>query len=260
MHERVKVITILMNDAIQNKIHIDKMWGLFIGRFNDNILHRHYALQIGVSSQAQFEITDENNDPKFYKTCFINSNIRHRFESKEISLIILINPISNIGHQLYNKYHHTQITNMDAELKGITDIFNTFLKDRISFAELIEQISFLLTDFKCNIELERHFTDDRIYKAIQYLEKHFDRIVSLEEIASFCFLSETRFLHLFKEKTNLNFRRYQLWNKLIKSLPYLKTHSITETAHQFGFTDSSHYCRTFKETFGLTPKFISLLD
>ncbi|WP_409050310.1 helix-turn-helix domain-containing protein [Sphingobacterium sp. 2149] len=84
-------------------------------------------------------------------------------------------------------------------------------------------------------------------------------MVSLKEIANICFLSETRFLHLFKEKTNLNFRRYQLWNKLIKSLPYLKEHSITDTAYQFGFTDSSHYSRTFKETFGLTPKFLSSL-
>jgi AraC-like DNA-binding protein len=70
-----------------------------------------------------------------------------------------------------------------------------------------------------------------------------------------CHLSPTRFLHLFKEKTNLNFRRYQLWNKVVKSLPYLIKNSITETAYTFGFSDSSHYTRTFIETFGVTPKF-----
>lgn len=236
------------------------MWGLFIGRFNDNVLHRHYALQISVASLGTFEITDENNNQTFHKNCFINSNVRHQFRSNEMSLIILINPISSIGHQLYNKFRNTQIASLNEDLKRLSDIFTDYLRNDLNFAELIKNISNYLVDFKCECELENHFADDRIYKAIQHLEQNFDRIVSLEEIAAFCFLSETRFLHLFKEKTNLNFRRYQLWNKLIKSLPYLKNHSITETAHQFGFTDSSHYTRTFKETFGLNPKFMFLKE
>lgn len=251
---------ISMNSTAQNKIHIDGMWGLFIGQFNDNVLHRHYALQISVTSQGEFEITDENNNRTSYKACFINSNVRHQFSSNETSLIILINPISSIGHQLYNKFKNTQITSSNEVLKRLSDIFTGYLRNDLNFAELIKNISDYLVVFKCECEQENHFSDDRIYKAIQYLEQNFDRIVSLEEISRFCFLSETRFLHLFKEKTNLNFRRYQLWNKLIKSLPYLKKHSISETAHQLGFTDSSHYTRTFKETFGLNPKFMLLKE
>lgn len=80
----------------------------------------------------------------------------------------------------------------------------------------------------------------------------------LPTIAEYCHLSPTRFLHLFKERTNLSFRRYQLWNKLVKSLPYLEKNSVTDTAYAFGFSDNSHYTRTFIETFGVTPKFLSL--
>lgn len=235
------------------------MWGLFIGQFDDNILHRHYALQISIASHDKFEITDEKNHTAYYTACFINSNVPHQFKSNESSLVLLINPVSSIGHQLYNKYREAQITGLYDELKQLSEIFTGYLQYELSFIELIKGINHCLLDFKCGCELENHFSDDRIYKAIQYLEHNFDRIVPLEEIAAFCFLSETRFLHLFKERTNLNFRRYQLWNKLIKSLPYLKVHSITDTAHQFGFTDSSHYNRTFKETFGLSPKFLSSL-
>lgn len=246
-------------ETTQNKIHIDSMWGLFIGKFDDNVLHKHYALQIGVASQGQFEIIDENNNPTFYNTCFINNSVRHQFISNEPSLIILINPISSIGHQLSYKYQHTSIISLDDNSKYLQDIFSCYVKKVLTFEELIQNIRNYFVNFNCECILENHFADDRIYKAIQYLEQNFDRIVSLQEIAGFCCLSETRFLHLFKEKTNLNFRRYQLWNKLIKSLPYLKNHSITETAHYFGFTDSSHYSRTFKETFGLSPKFLSVL-
>lgn len=248
-----------MSKTIQNTIHIQASWGLFIGLFDDNVLHKHYALQISIASHQKFTITDAHNIQTTFNACYINSNVPHQFKCSQTSFILLINPISSVGHQLCNSYKGTSVSGLDEKLKPLSDAFHTYLSDEISFAGFTEYIDTILTDFKCQCELENHVEDERIYKAIQYLEKNFDRNVSLKEIAGYCFLSETRFLHLFKEKTNLNFRRYQIWNKLIKSLPFLATQSITETAHQFGFTDSSHYNRTFKETFGLTPKFLSQL-
>lgn len=245
-----------MKDTTPYKIYIDRTWGLFLGQIDDNNLHRHYALQICIASQGKFEITDENKNQSYYTACLINSNVLHQFRSKELSLVILINPLSSIGHQLYNRYRNSKVTDLNQDLKVLSVILTEHLRNDMDFEAFVKSISNYLADFTCECELENHFADDRIYRAIQYLEQNFDRVVPLEEVAVFCFLSETRFLHLFKEKTNLNFRRYQLWNKMIKSLPYLKTHSITETAHQFGFTDSSHYTRTFKETFGLNPKFL----
>ncbi len=141
---------------------------------------------------------------------------------------------------------------------GKTTLCNAILSEISKYDQRIIIIQDT-NELKCSCEAENHFEDDRIYKAIKFIEKHQERIISLAEIAKVCFLSESRFLHLFKEKTGIQYRRYQLWNKLIKSLPYLKNHSITETAHRFGFADSSHYSRTFKETFGFTPKFISNL-
>ena len=208
-----------------------------------------------MAAQGTFEIKDENNNQTDYTTCFINSNVPHQFKSNEASLVILINPVSCIGYHLYNKYRDVQITSLNPGLKQLQDSFMHYCVNDSEFPELINAITHEPENFKCDHEIENHFADERIYKAIEYLEQCFDRVVPLKEIAGFCYLSETRFLHLFKEKTNLNFRRYQLWNKLIKSLPYLKTHSITETAYQFGFTNHAHYSRTFKVTFGLSPKF-----
>jgi len=104
--------------------------------------------------------------------------------------------------------------------------------------------------------MENHFTDERIKKAIKYLEINFDRVISVKEIAEKCFLSESRFLHLFKENTGITYRKVQQWNKVSKSFSMLRNQSLTETAHQFGFTDSAHYSKVFKETFGFNPKLI----
>lgn len=246
--------------SIQHKIHIDKMWGLFIGQFDDNVLHHHYALQICAVSIGKFKLTDETGKETFYTSCFINSNVGHQLKCLETSLIILINPLSSIGQNLYNSYSHIQIEKLTPNLEHLSGVFFNYLKKELTFSELIETIRTSLTNLTCTSKQYHDFEDLRISKAIGYLEQHVDRIVSLKEIAAYCSLSETRFLHLFKEKTRLSFRGYQRWNKLIKSIPHLKTHSITETAHQFGFTDSSHYTRTFKTTFGLSPKILKSLE
>lgn len=244
---------------LQNQFHIQADWGVFIGKFDNNILHRHYALQISVASEKPFVITDNQGKQKAFRSCFIHSQVFHRFQSDQPCLILLINPISSIGHLLFRKYRQVRIADLENDLKEVSSLFQSFAEEKTPLPDLTAQLNMILTDFKCGCEQENHVEDYRIYKAIQYLELHVDEGVSLKEIAAYCFLSETRFLHLFKEKTAINFRRYQIWNKLIKSLPFLTIQSITETAHQFGFSDNSHYSRSFKETFGLTPKILSQL-
>ena len=245
-----------MNYTTQNKIHIEKDIGIFIGKFSDNVSHKHYALQISIALDDKFVIVDENKHINSFEVCLINSNVEHQFSSDQNCLIILINPLSELGHLLYTKYKNTPIVSLDQQLQQLVAAYRDYCKVDCDFQRLIHRINDYFLNFQCQCELENHLEDQRIYKAIGYLEQNTKRIVSLEEIANVCFVSPGRFLHLFKESTQLNFRRYQLWNRLIESLPYLKTNNITQTAHKFGFTDSSHYSKTFKQTFGLSPKFL----
>lgn len=245
-----------MQAATQNNFYIDESWGLFVGQLNDNVAHKHFAIQISLTADGKLFITDENKTHSFLHSCFINANVTHRLSADGPAMIMLINPLSSIGHQLYLKFKSATIIDGGEIFKELSKLFHDYLNNNIPFTSLLEGSRQYLIGLQCVCEQENHIGEDRIYKAIQYLEQNYDRVVSLKEIAGYCFLSPTRFLHLFKETTKVNFRRYQLWNKLIKSLPYLNRQSITQTAHQFGFTDSSHYTRTFKETFGINPKFL----
>jgi AraC-like DNA-binding protein len=236
--------------------HFDKNFGLFIGKLIDNKFHKHYALQISVSSNLNSSLSVKNETEISGRAFFINSKIEHKLISDSNQLTILINPLSSIGHQLYLLNGNTNFTILTDKLsKELIEILNKFESDKLTFESLCEMISKVLYNYQCTCESENHFKDDRIIKAIQYMDDNFEKVLSLEEVSAQCFLSSTRFSHLFKEKTNLSFRRYQLWNKVIKSLPHLMKNSITDTAYKFGFSDSSHYTRTFKETFGFTPKF-----
>jgi len=237
--------------------HFDKNSGLFIGKLKENLYHKHYALQISVSVKCNMELTIKGENEILGNSFFINSKVQHKLISESNQLTILVNPLSSIGHQFYLQFGKSNFTLINENLSDrLIDTLNKFETSEIDFEKLCELISQVLLEYQCTCESENHLHEQRIINAIKYMDANFEKVISLEEVAEKCFLSPTRFLHLFKEKTNLTFRRYQLWNKLIKSLPFLVKNSITETAYTFGFSDSSHYTRTFKETFGVTPKFL----
>lgn len=237
--------------------HFDKNFGIFIGKLKDNIYHKHYALQISVSVKSNMTLTLKGENEILGKSFFINSKIEHKLISESNQLTILINPLSSIGHQFHLQFGKSNFKLLNENLSDkLIETLNKFETSEIDFEKLCELISQVLSEYQCTCESENHLDEQRIINAIKYMDANFEKVLSLEEVAEKCFLSPTRFLHLFKEKTNLTFRRYQLWNKLIKSLPFLVKNSITETAYTFGFSDNSHYTRTFKETFGVTPKFL----
>jgi AraC family transcriptional regulator of arabinose operon len=79
---------------------------------------------------------------------------------------------------------------------------------------------------------------------------------SLDELAAALQLSYSRTSHLFTEAIGLPFRSYQLWRKVHRVNRLLWAgKSLTQAAHDAGFADSAHLCRTFQQVFGRPPSF-----
>ncbi len=240
-----------------NTIYFDNNWGMFVGSFNDNRFHKHYAVQLSVSIKKPVEILSEKNSVLSNGCVLIKSNVLHQLNCTTNHLVFLFNPTSQTGHYLQQKATQSITEFKHPIINQLRSLASRFLKGMLSFQSFIKHTKLVLGEFNCECEGNIHISDNRVYAALNYLKEKKDRVVPLNEIASFSCLSPSRFLHLFKEKTNITYRRAQLWNKISHSLPYLSTHGITETAHQFGFTDSAHYAKVFKENFGFTPKMVS---
>lgn len=180
----------------------------------------------------------------------------HKLTSKNEHLLLLFYPTSSIGHYLNQQSTDTisELSHPIAEKLKQSGL--NFINNKSTFPNTISEISNLIKSFTCECEAENHFKDERVKSAIEYLETNFERVISLQEIAEKCFLSPSRFLHLFKEKTGVTYRKAQQWNKVSQSFSMLNKQSLTETAYQFGFADSAHYSKVFKETFGFSPKLI----
>jgi AraC family transcriptional regulator len=95
----------------------------------------------------------------------------------------------------------------------------------------------------------------RLGSVIDYIEAHLTDDVSLAELALAAGLSKFHFARLFKDAIGLTPHKYVLKRRIETASQFLKQgEAIAQVAHLFGFTDQSHFTRTFKRIKGVTPK------
>ncbi len=91
---------------------------------------------------------------------------------------------------------------------------------------------------------------------IDFMENHFDKALRVEDYAYLTGRSLTTFRRDFKEKYQ---QTPQTWLKtkrmhLAKTLLDKKEISVTNTAYEVGYQNVSHFIKSFKNEFGLSPK------
>lgn len=97
-------------------------------------------------------------------------------------------------------------------------------------------------------------SDERILRAVEYIDTHLDGDLTLNALASQVFLSPSRFRHLFVEQVGVGLRPFVLWRRLMRSWELaMEGVSLSAAAHRAGFADSSHLARTSRRMIGTAP-------
>ncbi|MCF6389020.1 AraC family transcriptional regulator [Mycobacterium sp. MBM] len=95
--------------------------------------------------------------------------------------------------------------------------------------------------------------DPRIERVAKQIRDDPASTVSAAELAASVGLSESRFLHLFRQEIGSSLRRYRLWSRLMRAGAEIAAgHNLTTAAAQAGFASPSHLADRFKTTFGLS--------
>ena len=229
--------------------------GIFLGKVEENAFHQHYALQLTIGIDETFELETEDG-VAISKSLIVHPQVQHRLDSKgQTVLVILLNPASTLGHFLTKHMTSNPVEEFEEEWVEYLRMFvQDLAKKEINEKTFLSACINSMAEFNSRCLAAKHQIDKRVLASLQYLDRHTREVVSLKEIAEEMCLSESRFQHLFKEETGISYRRMQLWKRLLASFDFIKsTKTLTQLAHQSGFSDSSHYSKTFKESFGFSP-------
>lgn len=95
--------------------------------------------------------------------------------------------------------------------------------------------------------------DERIKRALESLDTLLSGKVVAQELAQAAHLSLSQLERLFGSRLGLPVRRLVLWRRLRLALALvLSDRSLTDAAHEAGFSDSAHFSRTMKKVFGVS--------
>lgn len=93
-----------------------------------------------------------------------------------------------------------------------------------------------------------------IYKALDYLQAHLDRNVTVTESAAYVHLSASYFASLFKKVTGFTFTQYVTNERIQKAKSLiLAGMSVQEVAAAVGYEERRYFSEMFKKVTGLTP-------
>jgi AraC-like DNA-binding protein len=104
--------------------------------------------------------------------------------------------------------------------------------------------------------INQSYNSRRVEKVIDYLNQHFDKPISLADVANLANMTEVSFSRFFKQHTGISFIDNLLEIRLgHASRLLIETHlPISQIAFNCGFNNISNFNRIFKKKKGSTPK------
>lgn len=106
------------------------------------------------------------------------------------------------------------------------------------------------------IPVNHHKSLEKTKLILTYIETHYGEKLTIKEMAEACGFSQSHFMKFFKSSVGEPFTSYLNNHRLTMASRLLLSSdsNILEIAEKTGFENLSYFNRTFKHTFGMTPR------
>jgi len=105
--------------------------------------------------------------------------------------------------------------------------------------------------------LPQRTLDSRVVKAIALINRFSGEPATAESCAAAVGLSTSRFLHLFKDETDISFRSFRAWKRARHLLNFANQDlNLAHLAQDIGYPDSTHFSHSIRRFYGLKPRAI----
>lgn len=98
-------------------------------------------------------------------------------------------------------------------------------------------------------------TDAKLHRVMRFLDRNYDRRVSLKDAAALVALSPKYLSRLFKQKVGIGFNEYRLKARMERAIQLLETtdFSVAEISYRVGYENPESFARLFSKMAGRTP-------
>lgn len=226
-------------------------------------LHRHHAVQIGISLDAPLRVRTQAHEPYTLQRSFIvGPDVLHQVDAADIPSLFLWSEslaLAALARRLRATTTKALPELPREQLSALLSAILTYWQaPDAHVACTLPLLNELLQALLGPKGLEGH-NDPRIAAALSAVTPQLlvDHPQPIAHLAAHVHLSPSRFRHLFRREVGLSVQRYLLWQRLQLAMNVsARGASLTEAAHAAGFADSAHLSRVFRATFGLPPSLI----
>lgn len=232
------------------KFDITQGIAYYIGSDIQTDKHSHHALEFIFGLEKPFDFYTNDAELKNIYGVLIAPDVVHQFIGNNSEyLFLFLEPELLQSKEIMDFYHLQSFKTK--ELNSLTRKVNT--NEILNFSFFYENLKIPIS-----ITPTKHISDERINQITDFIYNNLDSDqLKSKMLANQIHLSESRFLHLFKEQVFLPVRKYILWCRIQKALIQIKkSNNFTSSAYSAGFSDSAHFSRTFFKMFGVSPSAI----
>lgn len=123
----------------------------------------------------------------------------------------------------------------------------------LAYAKVIEFLCLLSSLYRSSAKTAVVSFSLRTAQAVRYIEEHYSEKLTVKQISEALGVSASFLSRIFKKEVGVSLYEYFNQYRILRSVEFLRTKSITETAYLCGFCDASHFISVFKKYMNKTP-------
>ena len=167
--------------------------------------------------------------------------------------------------QMYVKYILSNIyTNIYEEIRKSNEHDLNEKIDKIYLCKTIQEISDILNDIIDKIDQTNNLSNERhdVEMVKLYIYENYGEDLSLEKLAQYVYMTPSYLSSIFKKATNMGINNFIKNYRMEKAKDMLENTNIKikDICNKVGYNNTSYFCQSFREFYGLTPEKYRKMD